>query len=151
MDDQASVKQRNGPSSNGVLGSLTGFGNDVASLADLQLKLAALDAKSTAERAALPLGLAAGGLAVVLGSVPVLLLGLAALLASAFQIAQGWAMVLVGGVALIVSAIVIVVAGQRVRRALQSFDRSRDELTRNLAWIRTVLLYSGRTATKKGD
>jgi len=149
MDDQASVKPRNGTESNGVLGSLTEFGNNVASLAELQLKLAALDAKASAERVALPAGLAAGGLAVLLGTVPVLLLGAAALVAPALHIAEGWAMLLVAGVALVVSAAVVVLAGRQISRAFDSFQRSRDELTRNVAWIRTVLLYSGRPATRR--
>src|SRR5690349_5041095 len=111
MDDQTAVKPQNGSRTNGVLGSLTEFGNDVATLAELQLKLAELDAKQAAERAIIPLGIAMGGLAVVLASIPVILLGAAALLASALHIDEGWSRLIVGGASLVAAAIAAAVAG----------------------------------------
>jgi hypothetical protein len=149
MDDQASVKAQNGSRPNGVLGSVTEFGNDVATLAELQLKLAELDAKQAVERALVPAAVAVGGVAVILGSLPVILLGVAALVASALQIKDGWAMVLVGGAALVGAAVAAAVAGARVGKSLDSFRRSRDELVRNVAWIRTVLVHSGRTVSQR--
>lgn len=149
MDDQASVNAPNGAQANGVLGSLSDFGNDIATLAELQVKLAALDAKAAADRAALPLGVALAGTAVALGAMPVLLLGAATLLANALHMAEGWAMVLVGGVALGGSLLGIAVAARRLRHCCESFRRSRDELSRNIAWVRTVLLYSGRPVRKR--
>lgn len=131
-----------------MLGSLSEFGNDVATLAELQVKLAELDAKEAAERALLPLGVTLAGLAVLVSSLPVILLGVAALLAAALHIAQGWAMLIVGGAALAAAAVAVAVAGQRLGRSFETFRRSGDELARNIAWIRTVLLYSGRSARK---
>jgi hypothetical protein len=148
MDDQAAVRMQNGSRQNGVLGSLTEFGNDLATLAELQLKLAELDARAAAERAVVPLAAAAGALAVLLAALPVLMLGVAALLASLLHVAEGWAMLLVGGVALVGAAITVAVAVPRLVRSFDSFRRSRDELTRNVSWMRTVLLYSGRPAPK---
>lgn len=147
MDDQAAVKSQNGSrtNGNGVFGSLTEFGNDVATLAELQLKLAELDAKQAAERAIIPLGIALGGLAVVLASLPVILLGASALLASAVHIDEGWARLIVGGASLVAGGAVAAIAGKRLLNSLDSFQRSRDELARNVSWIRTVLLYSGRS------
>ncbi|MDR3633499.1 MAG: phage holin family protein [Isosphaeraceae bacterium] len=149
MDDQTSVKSQNGARTNGMFGSLTEFGNSVATLAELQLKLAELDAKQAADRALVPLGVTAGGVAVVLASLPVILLGVATLLASAWHINQGWAMLLVGGATLAAAGVAVVAAGKRVGQSFESFRRSRDELTRNASWIRTVLLYSGRPADRK--
>ncbi len=150
MDDQASLKRDHGTSTNGVVGSLSNFGNDVASLAELQLKLAAMDAKIAAERAAVPFGLVAGGLSFLVASLPVLLLGVAALLASALHIHQGLAMLAVGGVTLVLAGLVVALAGWRLSHSFESFQRSSDELARNITWIRTVLLYSGRPVKKSG-
>jgi len=114
----------NGSSTNGssesVVGSIAGFGNDVANLAELQLRLAALDFKESAGRARLPLVLVGAGLVILLGSVPVAIGGLALLVAERFSISS-----------------------------LESFRRSRDELVRNVSWIRTVLVHSGRPVPKQ--
>ncbi len=155
MADQASLRggsvqaNGNGSRSNGVLGSLTEFGNDVATLAELQAKLAALDFQESSARAKLPLGLLAGGLALLTASLPVLLLGAAALLAEALHIREGWASLIVGGAALATAVALVAVGAPRLSASFESFRRSREELTRNLSWMRTVLLYSGRSVPRR--
>ena len=63
-----------------VVSNLAEFGNDFATRAELQAKLAAIDLKESAGRAAVPAGLLAGALVLLLGSVPVLLAGVAELI-----------------------------------------------------------------------
>ena len=150
MADQASVKGGDGRS-NGVVGSVTELGNDVATLAELQAKLAALDFKESAELAVLPLRVGAAGWAVLLGSIPVLLLGVATLLASWLKINAGWALVLVAVVVMLLAWATVEIAGMKLSRCFQSFRRSREELFRNLSWIRTVLMYSGRSVPRRGS
>jgi len=156
MADQASVSGgRPGTGSNGspegrVVGGLADFGNDVATLAELQGKLTLIDFKECLQKALIPATLVGVGLIVLLGAVPVVLLGAAYLLAAALTIGAAQAMLLTGGVALILAATVIVVAGLRLGPAFSSFNRSREELARNLAWIRTVVLYSGRSVPRRG-
>lgn len=150
MADQASVKSGDGRS-NGVVGSVAELGNDVATLAELQAQLAALDFKESAELAVLPLGVVAAGLAVLLGSIPVLLLGVATLLESWLKMNGGWAMVLVAAVVMLLAGAAVVVAGRKLPRCFQSFRRSREELFRNLFWIRTVLVHSGRPVPRRGS
>jgi uncharacterized membrane protein YqjE len=146
MDDQASLNGgrglRNG--SGGVVSTISELGSDIATLAELQAKLTVLDLKESTHRAVVPLGLVLAGLAVALGCIPVGLLGIAWLIAYALSIHQGWAMLLTAAVALVVGLVVAVVAGRRLGGSFETFQRSREELTRNIAWIKTVLTHSGR-------
>lgn len=143
----------NGSSTNGssesVVGSIAGFGNDVANLAELQLRLAALDFKESAGRARLPLVLVGAGLVILLGSVPVAIGGLALLVAERFSISHGWALLLTAGATMLLTGLVVALAGLRLGSSLESFRRSRDELVRNVSWIRTVLVHSGRPVPKQ--
>lgn len=150
MDDQTSIKDARGHSGNGsVVGSVAGFGNDVAGLIELQAKLAALDLREAVQQGRLPLVFVTVGLLLLLASLPVLLLGLAYLLATALAIHLGWAMLLTAGVALAIAVSVVITAGSRLGRSLGTFRRSREELVRNLSWVRTVLLLSGRPAPRR--
>jgi len=146
---------RPGTGSNGspegrVVGGLADFGNDVATLAELQGKLALIDLKECLDKALIPLALMAVGLVVILGAVPVVLLGAADLVATALKIGPGQAKLLTGGGVLVLAATVAILAALRIGPSLSSFNRSREELSRNLAWIRTVVLYSGRSVPRRG-
>lgn len=130
-----------------MVGGLAEFGHDIITLTELQAKLAVLDLKESLARSAAPLTLVAAGVALAVASLPVALIGLAEWLATALQLSQrGWAYLIVAGIAIVIALLVAVIAGSRISRSFESFERSRDELTRNLAWLRTVLLHSGRPA-----
>jgi hypothetical protein len=164
MADQASVSAgaaRPGPGSSGpslsngtperqVIGGIAGFGTDVATLAELQAQLALIDLKQWVAQVRLHVVLMASGLVVALGAVPVVLLGVAALVASAWNLSDAWAMVLTGGVVLTVTLLLVATAALKIGSSFSCFRRSREELTRNLAWIKTVLLYSGRSVARRG-
>ena len=103
MADQASV---NGRGTSRAPGSSTAdfegvaeFVDDLASLAELQAKLAAVDLRDAARKSAIPFVLTMVGLAAMVTSGPVALLGAGWLLASALKIHQGWAMLLTAGAA----------------------------------------------------
>jgi hypothetical protein len=155
MADQASVKVSNpGAEGNGtpegrVVGGIADFGNDIANLVDLQVKLAQIDLKECLGRATVPLALIVVALMFLLGAVPVALLGVAEMVAAALRISGGGAMFLTGGVVMVLALTVLVVAGLRLGPSFSSFRRTREELSRNLAWVRTVLLYSGRSAPRR--
>jgi putative superfamily III holin-X len=150
MVDQASVNGSGrarglGPSSAaGEVEGVAEFVDDLATLAELQAELAAIDFRDSARKAAVPIVLTVVGLTVVVASVPVALLGTAWLLASALKIHQGWAMVLTSGVAMALAGLVAGLGGRRLGRSFDSFRRSRKQLWLNLAWIRTVLVTSAR-------
>ena len=150
MDDQTKVKNgSNNGSAENMVGSIADFGNDVATLAELQLKLATLDFKETMGRALVPLSLVVVGLVVILSSVPVAIGGLALLVAQVTGLAMGWALLLTALVTLGLAALVVFMAARNVGATLEGFRRSREELARNIAWIRTVLVHSGRAAPKR--
>ncbi len=150
MADQATLKgsaragHTNG-SAPGVVGSITEFGNDVFTLVELQAKLAAIDAKESKDRALLPIIVAVVAVVVIVAAIPVALLGVADLLARALNIAPGWTMLLTALVTLAIAALIGFLSVKEVGRSLEPLRRSHEELVRNLAWIRTVLVYSGRS------
>jgi len=133
-----------------VVGSIAELGNDIMTLAELQAKLLALDLKECTAQAGTSLALILAGLTVMLASLPVAVLGVAYLVADALGIKPGWAMLLTVAVVLVLGGVLLAVCVPRLRRSFAAFRRSREELNRNLSWIRTVLLYSGRSAPRRG-
>jgi len=157
MADQAAVKDghaqprsfdSSGPEQQ-VVGGIAGFGSDIATLVELQATLAVTDLKESLQNAAVPLALIVVGVICLVGALPVVLLGVATVLAAALKISSGWAMLLTGGVVLTMALTIVAVAALKIGPSFSSFRRSREELARNLAWIRTVLLYSGRSAPRR--
>lgn len=143
MDHQASV---NGGSrfrrSEGVISNLGSIGGDFASLAELQAKLALIDAREAAGRATWPTIVLAASAGLILAAAPVLLIGLAFVLASAFGISQGAALLIVGGVVALIAAAFAFLSLREFLHSFESFRRSREEFARNSAWIKTVLTQS---------
>ena len=76
------------------------FVDDLASLAELQARLLAIDCREAARKSAMPIVVTVVGLAVLVASFPVALLVAGWLLASALKIHQGWAMLATSGAAM---------------------------------------------------
>ena len=154
MADQASVRGATPEAANGsgggVVGSIADFGNDVATLVEPQAKLAALDAKECTTKAVAPVAVIAVSVAVVLATVPVALLGVADVLARVLGILPGWAMLITAAVALALAGLVLLLSVREMLKSLEPLRRSREELVRNLAWLRTVMVYSGRAFPRRG-
>lgn len=153
MADQAAVNggrvRINAPMTEGIIGNLAELGSDVATLAELQAKLAAHDLQESTARAALPALMLGAGLGLLLGAIPVILIGCAELLADALSLEyRGLAYLIVAAVAVILAAGAAWFALSGLRSSFTSFARSREELARNLAWIKTVLAYSGRSVSR---
>jgi uncharacterized membrane protein YqjE len=130
----------------GVVGNLAEFGGDITTLAELQAKLAMVDLKEGSARAVVPGAALASAAALGLGGVPVLLFGVAELIHEYGGMRLGWALVLTAVVALVLAVAVAGFAALRLARSFESFRRSREELVRNVAWIKTVLAHSGRSS-----
>lgn len=133
------------PLTAGVLGNLSEFASDCSTLAELQAQLAALDAREAARRAALPLGAAVLGLTLLLAGVPVLLVGLAETLHALTSLGRPGSYLIVAGLAVLLGAGLAGLGLSRFGHVSGAFARSREELTRNIAWVKTVLVHSGRS------
>lgn len=152
MADQATMNVNGGPRVNidsplteGVLGNLAAFGADCTTLLELQSQLAAEDLKASSARAAVPTGVAAFGAALGLSALPVALLGVGELIVQYGGLTRGWSYVIVAVAAMAVGGLAAWLFGSRIGAAFEPFTRSREELSRNLAWVKTVLAHSGRT------
>lgn len=130
--------------SNGVVGGVSSFGSDLATLGMLQAELAACDFRDSM-RQAIPslVGLVAFGTVGVACTV-VGLSGLALWLAEVYQTRPGIVMILVALTGLVIVGIASFFLIRVLTSSFTYFRRSREELDRNLAWIKTTLVYSGR-------
>ncbi len=151
MADQASVNGRGAArepgSSTAEFEGVAEFVDDLALLAELQAKLAAVDLRDAVRKSAFPIVLSLVGLAMMVASVPVALLGAGWLLAFALKIHQGWAMLLTAGASMALGALVAWLGGKQVIPSFESFRRSRKQLWLNLSWVRTVLVTSASART----
>jgi len=143
-----SASQHNG-NTDSVVGSIAGLGNDVATLGELQWKLFKADLKDLTARARLSIAILAVGVVVVVGSVPVLVAGAGLLLATALNISTGMGLLLSALAAVIISGGALAFAVLGLGRSLDALQHSREEFQRNVAWIRTVLVQSGRTLPRR--
>ena len=151
MDNQTTVNPNLAtmePSPGSMVGNIAEFGNDIATLVELQAKLAAYDSKECISRATTPLIILVVGAVVALSSVPVLLLGLAGLLAALTPVPLWGSCLIVAAVALVVAGLVGYLSLREATGSIQSFRRSSEEFTRNLSWVRTVLVHSGRAVSR---
>jgi len=139
----------NGTPEQRVVGGLAEFGNDIATLLELQAKLAMADLKDSLQLAMVPMVLIFLGFLFIVGALPVLLFGVAELVAVALKIGIGWALLLTGASTVVVAGTVVFVSARQMPTSFSSFRRSREEFARNLAWVRTVLLYSGRSVPRR--
>ncbi len=122
-----------------VAESFSGLAHDAIELAELQAQLLKLDVQAAARNGGLSAGLLVVGACLLLGCVPVAL----AALAEVFVAQWGWTRAGAYGAAaafgLAISAAAGVASWVRVRSALAALQRSRDELNRNIAWIKSNL------------
>jgi hypothetical protein len=128
----------------GVIEGVSSFGTDLATLAMLQVQLAAYDLRDSM-RSATPAiaGLVAFG-TIAAASTVVGLAGLALWLATVLQMQAGIMMMVVALAGIVIAGVAFALLARLLISSFSSFRRSREELERNIAWIRTTILHSGR-------
>ncbi len=129
-----------------VVTSVAEFGENLLTLGELQARLTAIELKQNIDAAKVAGSVVLAGAALVLASLPIVLIGVAELLVSELGMKRGIALLSVSAVAFVIAGACIAIAGSHLRRTFVGFPVSREELTRNLNWVRTVLLHSGRPA-----
>jgi len=140
MVDQAQVSGTERAESGGSAGRDAGvstLARDVYALAQLQVQIVAAEAQATLRKLVLPTVALAGGAALLLGCMPVLVLALAALLAYA-GLAEGVALLLAALFGMAVAGGLAAGGWYAIRGTLGGLTRSRDELAENLASLRAA-------------
>lgn len=127
-----------------VTEGVTGLTHDVIELAELQVQLLQLDMRQSFDKARTCVILAVVGACLLLGTIPVALLTLAAVLYEQ----AGWSIAASAGVAalvgLLVTAAILGVAWSYMNKGMVTLERSRDELRRNVAWLKSTLRTRGK-------
>jgi hypothetical protein len=137
-----SSPEGNGKKQSAAAGVREGVGellHDVVSLSELQAQLLAVDARESIQKAQLPLVLLGGGIAVALGAVPVLLLGLAEALVLLLEWERAVAYPLSGLLGLLLGGGLLYGAWRQASAVIAVFKRSQDELAENIRWIKYAL------------
>lgn len=131
-----------------VVTNVTEFGEDLLSLAELQARLAAIEMSQNVAAAKIGGAVIAAGGVMALAAIPVALAGIAELLVWGLGWNRGASLLAVALVILTLSGAAVALAVARLRASDMGFPLSREEFTRNLNWLRSVLLYSGRTSRR---
>jgi hypothetical protein len=139
---KTTMSRRNGTASTSPNGVAKGMGeltHDIVSLAELQFELFRSDCREGLRRMLAPLALLLVAGAVAVGAVPIALIAMAELLAQAAGLsrATAFAIAALGGFA---AAVGMGVAGWfSLRRVGGVLGRSREEVARNMTWIKQAL------------
>jgi hypothetical protein len=144
LGDRASTADGKEPNASTMVSNVAGFGENLLTLGELQVRLTAKELVQNYLAARTAVGVALAGFVIAVASLPIILLGIAELLASELAMKRGYALLSVAGAAILIGGVSLAFAGSWLRRKRLSFSVSGEELTRNLNWVRTVLRYSGR-------
>ncbi len=124
--------------------NVTGFGDDLLTLVELQGRLTAIELRQNFDSAK------SSGLLIVIGSIvavsglPVLLVGVAELLASELGMKRGYALLTTGAAAMVIAGCLIAIARSCLHTKPLGFPLAGEEFARNVNWLRTILRQSGR-------
>ncbi len=129
-----------------VVTNVAEFGENLLTLAELQARLASIELKQNVQAVKLGGAVLTVGAVLGLAALPVALLGIAELLTTGLSIHRGLALLIVAGCCFVIAGICVAVAVVRLRGSNLGFPLSGEEFTRNINWVRTVLLHSGRSA-----
>jgi uncharacterized membrane protein YciS (DUF1049 family) len=132
-----------------VAASVAEVTRDVIELTELQSQLLMLDLKKSAEMAKACIILAIVAACLLLASIPVALIAFGYLLVEQLEWSVAGSMGLAALVGLVLCGIVAGVAYGYVKRGLVSIERSRDELRRNVAWLKSTLHTQAKRPTER--
>jgi hypothetical protein len=124
------------------------LGNDVMTLAELQVELLQVDMREWLRACTVPLLLLAAGLLLGLASFPVLLLSMAYGLGHVTDWPMWARLLAAGGAGLVLAGVLAVTAIQLLRRDVKILSRSSAELRRNVRWLRELLTQSKPVASE---
>ena len=129
-----------------VVTNIAEFGENLLTLAELQARMAAIELKQNVDAVKVGGAVMVAGAVMAIAALPIALAGIAELLVSELGMRRGFALIAVAVAAFAVAGTCVAIAAGRLRSADLGFNLSREEFARNLNWVRTVLLHSGRAA-----
>ena len=119
--------------------SVGGFAHDITTLAELQVKLFFADLKEALQHLTWPLVMMLVGAVLAFASLPVVLMGIAYTLIQRAGLAVDVAFLITAAGATFIAAATCLFGWSKMRRSFSSLERSRDELARNVSWIKSAL------------
>jgi hypothetical protein len=122
-----------------VSNNVANFSHDLLTLSELQAQLFLVDLREGVVQSIMPLVLVVGGLALALGAIPVLLLGLGRVLVEQAGWSAGVSFLATSAVALALAGGLAWLGWRRLRLSLETFTRSKRELKENIFWIKQAL------------
>jgi hypothetical protein len=131
-------------SSSGVVTNVTGFGEDLLTLAELQTRLIGIEVRQNFESIKSSSILIAIGSIAVVSALPVILVGIAELLVSETGMKRGYALLGVGAAAIVIAGSCMAIARSWLRSKRLGLPLTSEEFARNVNWLRTILRQSGR-------
>ncbi len=127
------------PDQPNVTSSFSELTHNAIELAELQAQLFSLDVKETSQSAGISIALVIGSVCILLGTIPVVLIAIAQLLVEKL----GWPLSAGYGVAALIGIVASTVIGAaayaRFSNGIATMKRSREELNRNIAWLKSNL------------
>jgi hypothetical protein len=142
MVGETIMNRRNGSTlspSNGVAKGMDELTHDIVSLAELQFELFRIDCREGLKRMLIPGALLLFAGIVAIGTVPIALMLIAELLTQAAGLSRAVAFSIAALSGFIVALAMGLVGWSYLRGVVRVFERSREELTRNMTWIKHAL------------
>ena len=142
MVGETIMNRRNGstPSApNGVAKNMGKLTHDIVSLAELQFELFRSDCREGLKQMLIPAALLLVAAIVAVGTVPIAMILIAEFLTQTTGLSRAAAFSIVALSGFIVALAMGVVGWSYVRGVVRVFERSREELTRNMTWIKHAL------------
>lgn len=123
----------------GFAGQAANVLGDLIELGELQSRLAKADAHAAAKKMTRPVAALLVGVCAALASLPVLAMGCASCLAAFTELNAWQSQLLVGILVAVIAAVTVYLSVRAIRRSVLQFERSATELSKNLAWLKSVL------------
>jgi hypothetical protein len=142
MVGETTMNRRNGSTAeppNGVAKDIGELTHDIVSLAELQFELFRIDIREGLNRMLVPVAMLLVAGIVAVGTAPIALIVVAEFLAQAAGLSRAAAFSIVALSGFIVALALGVVGWSYLRGVVRVFERSREELTRNMTWIKHAL------------
>jgi len=128
-----------------VATSFAELSHDVIELAELQAKLLAYDVQKTSQNAKIAIALCLIGVCVLLGCIPVVLITIAEVLIATTDLSAAPSYAIATLIGLAVAGGTLAYGLIRFKKGVVALDRSREELHRNIGWLKSTLRNRGQS------